>query len=253
MEKSLRNSICTIVISLILIFGITPNIYAIDKKELQANIKKSLVKLYPNCKPIAKVISKKSSFTGKTVQLDKLSIKLNNVSLGNIQADFFTIIFNNAKIDLRTLNKKALKIISYNKMKLKIGVSPAKMEKSMQIKMKGLGKSKIKTDFKFSPPYVECFYNVPESQLGNETKGMLVKYISGSNIEGYMAFKLGVKSNNLYAYPSKVIMNHFLLPSPLINNFNDVYNPFETIWVIKPFKYKINKVEVQDKYIIFSN
>ena len=143
MEKSLRNSICTIVIAFILIFGVAPDIYAMDKRELQESIKKSLVKLYPNCKPIAKVISKKSSFTGQTVQLDKLSIKLNNVSLGNIQANFFTIIFNNVKIDLRTLNKKVLNIISYKKMKLKIGVSPEKMEKSMQIKMKGLGKSKI--------------------------------------------------------------------------------------------------------------
>lgn len=254
MEKSSRNSICSIVISLLFIFTLVPNIYAIEKRDIQESIKKSIVKLYPNSKPIAKIVTKKTNFTGKTLQLDKLSIKLSNVSLGNIQADFFTIILFNAKIDMRLLNnKKNLKIISYSKMKLKIGVSTDKMKESMLIKMKKLGKSKIKADFKFSPPFVECFYNVPESQLGKDTKGMLVKYISGSSFEGYIAFKLSARKNNIYAYPSKVIMNHFLLPSPLVRNFNDIYNPFETIGVIKPFKYKINKAEVQDKFIIFSN
>jgi hypothetical protein len=224
------------------------------KAEVEQSIEQALLKSYPNSKPKVKVISKNTDFSGSQISLDKLSIRLNDISLGNIQADFFTVIYENAKIDLNLLkSKSSLKIISNKNMDVRIGVSPAKMEQSMQHKMKSLGKKGIKADFKYSPPFVECTYNVPESQLGKDTKAMLVKYIAGSSLEGYIAFKLSASKNELYADPSKVILNHFLLPSPLVKNFKNVYNPFEALSMIKPFKYSINKCEVQDKFIVFMN
>jgi hypothetical protein len=224
------------------------------KKEVESLIQRSLLKHYPNSDPKVKVLSKSNDFTGSQIILDKLSIRLNDMSFGNIQSDFFTAIYENAKIDLNALKSKSvLKIFSSKNLDIRIGVSPSKMERSMQIKMKGMGKKNIKADFKYSPPFVECTYNVPESQLGKDTKAMLVKYIAGSSLEGYLAFKLSARKNQVYADPSKVILNHFLLPGALVKNFKDVYNPFETLNTIKPFKYSINKCEVQDKFIIFTN
>ena len=229
------------------------NANAIDIKGIEEKIKSALNRFHKGSRIKVKVLSSKENFFGRTATLKRLSIKIGDVSLGNIQADFLTIIYDNPKIDLKKLNSNKMKIDSYNKMSIKIGVSKEKMKQSMQKKMRGIGKKSIKTDFKYSPPFVECFYHVPESQLGKDTKAMLIKYIAGSNLEGYMAFKLSAKKNMLYADPKKVIMNHFLLPARLVNKFENVYNPFETIAVAKPFRYKINKVTVQDKYIIFSN
>jgi len=251
MVKSLRNNI---IILILLCLSFQSQLLSETKSAVETSIEQALLRIYPNSNPKVKVLSKSKVFSGSKITLDKLSIRLNKMSFGNIQADFFTVIYENVKIDLNLLeSKKTLKIISNKKMDVRIGVSPSKMNESMQIKMRSLGKKKIKADFKYSPPYVECTYNVPESQLGEDTKAMLVKYIAGKSLEGYLAFKLSAKKNQIYADPSKVILNHFLLPSPLVTNFKDVYNPFEELGVIKPFKYSINKCEVQDKYIVFMN
>jgi hypothetical protein len=255
LRKKMLKSIATYLVIIFAMMLISYNaLISETKKEVESLIERSLLKLYPNSDPKVKVLSTNNDFKGSQIILDKLSIRLNGISFGNIQSDFFTAIYESAKIDFNILkSKNSLNIISNKNMDVRIGVSPSKMERSMQIKMKGMGKKNIKADFKYAPPFVECTYNIPESQLGKDTKAMLVKYIAGSSLEGYLAFKLSAKKNQVYADPSKVILNHFLLPGALVKNFKDVYNPFEALNTIKPFKYSINKCEVQDKFIIFTN
>lgn len=254
MVRSLRNKLCLPILILLLFACFCSNSYSLTKTELQNSIITSLEKLYPKSNIKAKVLSNKNSFGGNTASLSKLSIRMDNMSLGVIQSDFLTVILNDVKIDLNEITSKSrFKILSYKSIKLRIGVSTSKMKESFSRKMHSMGKSGIAADFKYSPPYIECFYKVPESQLGEDTKAMLVKYIAGSNLEGYIAFRIDAKRNNIYAHPDKVILNHFLLPKALVDSFKSVYNPFETLSVIKPFKYTIDKAEVQDKYIIFTN
>ena len=254
MARSLKNNLSFAVLIILLTAFFCSDSYSLTKSELQDRIISSLEKLYPASKIRAKVLSKSKSFTGSSASLSKLSIRMDNMRLGNIQSDFFTVILDDVKIDLNQItSKNRLKIKSYKSIKLRIGVSTTKMKESFRNKMHSMGKSGIEADFKYSPPYIECFYKVPESQLGEDTKAMLVKYIAGSNLEGYIAFRINAKKNNIYAHPEKVILNHFLLPGTLVGSFESIYNPFETLSVIRPFKYQIDKAEVQDKFIIFTN
>jgi hypothetical protein len=77
----------------------------------------------------------------------------------------------------------------------------------------------------------------------------LDKFIKGGKLEGYAAFQIKVKNNELYALSSKVIVNHFLIPNPILREWETKFNPFDGIPVLKPFHYSINNVVVQNKYI----
>ena len=79
------------------------------------------------------------------------------------------------------------------------------------------------------------------------------KFVKNNKFEGYAALRLEVHDNKIFASPYKVILNHFLLPTTVIDELKKRMNPLYKIPRLQPFNYSIEKVAVQNKYIFFSN
>lgn len=196
-------------------------------------------------------ITVKTIFDGNT--LKKLLIRINNPSIGPITADYVTIAYDYPKLDWKRLLKKRFKVKSHSGFSVSVLVSETGIKnyfysKARQYKKKGF---EISVDFK--PPYVECKYNMPADQLSSESAAILSKYIPGNSFNGYAVFNLSVRNNALSASSQKVILNHFLLPNVILSKLQNRYNPFDSVRPIAPFNYKLNKLKVQSKYILFSN
>ena len=169
-------------------------------------------------------------------------------------ADYMTVVYEDPVIDLGKLKQsKELSILSSSKNKISILISTAAIKRYFDNKAKAFKKKYNQISIKFSPPYIECFFDVPAEEISPETLKVLNKFIKGGKLEGYAAFQFKVKNNALYAISSKVIINHFLIPELILREFQTKFNPFDAIPVIKPFEYSINTATVQNKYLFLTN
>lgn len=190
----------------------------------------------------------------KTNEWKNLTVKLEGVSLGQMVADHMTLVYEDPAIHLDQLKqKKELNILSYSRNKVGILISPGAIEGYFDNKAKQINKKYNRISIKFSPPYIECFFDVPAHEISQETLQLLNKFVKGAKVEGYAAFEIRAKNNALYAFSSKVIVNHFLLPNLILQELQTKFNPFDDIPVLKPFKYSINTVAVQNKYLFLTN
>lgn len=222
---------------------------AANARGLEGDIARALVSR-TGCKNVTVQVSMK----GNTSVIARLALKLESVPIGQLVADFMTVVYENPAIDLRKLRKdNELAFTSPGKPRVGIFASAASLEKYLQKKAEQFNKKNVRIRLKFTPPYVECTYDVPKSEIASESVDLLKKFISGDKIEGYAAFQMDAKSNGLYASSSKVITNHFLLPNGLLRMFESKFNPFDEIAVVQPFEYTINSLTVQPKYIYMSN
>ena len=186
--------------------------------------------------------------------LKTLTVKFDGINLGQIVADHMTLVYEDPVIDLIQLNReKELNILSYSKNKVGILISPGAIEGYFDNKAKQINKKYNRISIKFSPPYIECLFDVPAHEISQETLQLLNKFVKGAKVEGYAAFEIRAKNNALYAFSSKVIVNHFLLPNLILQELQTKFNPFDDIPVLKPFKYSINTVAVQNKYLFLTN
>ena len=186
--------------------------------------------------------------------LKTLTVKFDGINLGQMVADYMTIIYEDPVIDLIKLRQsKELNISSYSKNKVNILISIGGIEKYFSNKAKEFKKRYNRISIKFSPPYIECFFDVPAQEISPETLKLLDKFVKGGKLEGYAAFQFKVKDNGLYALSSKVIVNHFLIPELILRELQTKFNPFDGIPVLKPFQYSINTVTVQNKYLYLTN
>jgi hypothetical protein len=191
---------------------------------------------------------------GKANTLKSLAIKFDDINLGQMAADHMTLIYEAPVIDLIQLKQsKELNILSYSKVKVGILISAGAIERYFDKKTKELKKRYNRISIKFLPPYIECFFDVPVSEISPETLQLLNKFIKGTNFEGYAAFQFKAKNNNLYALSSKVIVNHILIPELVLRELQTKFNPFDSIPILKPFQYSINSVTVQNKYLYLTN
>jgi hypothetical protein len=220
------------------------------KSPLEEEVLKALSKSM-QCKNIEVQIE---SAKEKANILKTLTVKFDGINLGQMVADYMTIVHEEPVIDLIKLRQsKELNISSYSKSKVSILISTGAIEKYFSNKTK---ESKIRYNrisIKFSPPHIECFFDVPAEEISPETLKLLDKFIKGGKLEGYAAFQVKVKNNELYALSSKVIVNHFLIPNPILRELETKFNPFDGIPVLKPFHYSINNGVVQNKYIYLTN
>ena len=186
--------------------------------------------------------------------LKTLTVKLDGINLGQMVADYMTIIFEDPVIDLIKLRQsKELNISSYSKSKVSILISTGTIEKYFSNKAKEAKKKYNQISIKFSPPYIECLFDVPASEISPETIKLLNKFVKQGKLEGYAALQIKVKNNELYALSSKVIVNHFLIPELILRELQAKFNPFDRIPVVKPFQYSINNLTVQNKYLFLAN
>jgi hypothetical protein len=150
-------------------------------------------------------------------------------------------------------HSKELNIPSYSKSKVGILISSGAIERYLGNKANQIGKRYNKISIKFSPPYIECLFDVPASEISPETLQLLNKFVKGAKLEGYAAFQIKAKNNDLYALSSKVIVNHFLIPDLILKELQTKFNPFDGIPVLRPFQYSINNLTVQNKYLFLTN
>lgn len=186
--------------------------------------------------------------------LKTLTVKFDGINLGQMAADYMTIVYEDPVIDLIKLKQsKDLNIPSYSKSKVGILISAGAIERYLGNKANQIKKRYNKISIKFSPPYIECLYDVPAREISPETLKLLNKFVKGGKLEGYAAFQIKVKNNELYALSSKVIVNHFLIPELILRELQTKFNPFDGIPVVKPFQYSINNLTIQNKYLFLTN
>jgi hypothetical protein len=191
---------------------------------------------------------------GKTDALKGLAVKFDGIVLGEMTADHMSLVYENPVVDLARLKRsKELTLSSYSKGKAGILISPEAIERYFKNKAAQIKKSYNKISIKLAPPYIECFFDVPASEISPETLKLFDKFVKGSKLEGYAAFQIRAKNNELHALCSKVIVNHFLVPELILKELQTKFNPFDVIPVVKPFQYTINAVTVQNKYIQMTN
>jgi hypothetical protein len=215
-------------------------------------------------KVLEKAISKEIKYSGIKIKIwkdakndskiENLVVRLENVNVSGIKVDFITLQYTTPKIDTQLLQKYgSLKIISYSNQKVSMLISTENLQNYLSIRAKEFGKNNINIKLKYTPPFIECFYNVPKSEIASATIDLLSKFIPGDKLEGYAAFTLTSKKNELSAHSSKVILNHFLIPTSILYIFEKKFNPFDNILPLNIFKYEINNIAVQSKYVLLTN
>jgi hypothetical protein len=187
-------------------------------------------------------------------KINSLAIRLENVNISGIVADFITLQYNEPTIDMQSLQKKGrLKIQSYSNQKVSILLSTVSLQNYLGLKAREFGKNNVNIKLKFSPPFIECFYDVPKKEIASGTIDLLSKFVPGDKLEGYAVFTLSAKKSELSAHSSKVILNHFLIPVSILGIFEKKFNPFDKISPINIFNFEINSVSVQSKYVLLTN
>lgn len=249
MERSSKNKFIFLIQAFLFGIVLNGNLFC-QTDQLEKNISKALSKDI-HCKNVTVKVKLDNTNSKK---ITNLIIKLDEVVLDKIKADYITILLKNPVIDNTSLNKRGkFKLISAGDKKVNILLSVNTLQQYLSVKAEEFGKKNVNIKLKFSPPYIECFYDVPKKEIASETLGILSKFIPGDKLEGYAAFTLTVNKNELSAHSSKVILNHFLLPNTILNIFENRFNPFDKIIPIGIVDYKINKLNVQAKYILLSN
>ena len=251
-NKGIRTLFYLLVISIGLIFPISSSakILELTTKPLENEIITALGKNI-QCKKIEVQIRLAEDKPG---EMKSLAVKFEGAVLGGMVADYMTLLYENPVIDLGQLKKaNELKIRSSSKSKVSILLSAKAIEGYVAGRAKQLHKKYNRISIKFSPPYIECFFDVPASEISPETLKLLDKFVKGGKLEGYAAFRMKAKDNALSALSSKVIVNHFLIPDVILEELQNKSNPFDRIPVLSPFQYSINNVNVQNNYLLLTN
>jgi hypothetical protein len=186
----------------------------------------------------------------KPNEIKTLAVKVEGAVLGGIVADYITVVYEKPVIDFNQLKKaKKFKIISSSGRKAGILISKNVMERYIVGKVK----KQVRISIRFSPPYAECFFDIPVSAIPPETMKLLHKYVKGKKLEGYAAMQIKAKDNALSIQSSKVIVNHFLIPDAIRQELQNSFKQVEHIGVLSPLRYSINNVTVQNNYLFFTH
>jgi hypothetical protein len=186
----------------------------------------------------------------KPNEIKTLAVKVEGAILGGMVADYITVLYEKPVIDLNQLKKaKKFKIISSSKSKVGILISAKAIERYIACKVK----KQVRVSIRFSPPYAECFFNIPVSEIPPKTLKFLDKYVKGKKLEGYAALQMKAKDNALSILSSKVIVNHFLIPDAIRQELQNSFKQSERIPVLSPLRYSINNVNVQNNYLFLTN
>ena len=251
-NKGIRSLFYFLLISIGLIFPIassagTPEL---TTKPLENEIMKTLGRNI-QCKKIVVQIRLTKE---KPSEMKTLAEKFESAVLGDMVVDYMTVLYEKPVIDFNQLKKaKKFKILSSSKSKVSILISAKAIEGYLASKVKKFQKKQVRISIRFSPPYAECLFNIPVSEISPKILKLLDKYVKGEKLEGYTAFQMKAKDNALSALSSKVIVNHFLIPDAIRQELQNTFNPFDHIPVLSPFQYSINNVNVQNKYLFLTN
>jgi hypothetical protein len=190
----------------------------------------------------------------KAGEMKSLAVKFEGAVLGEMAADHMTVLYEKPLIDLSRLMKSGeLKILSFSKSKANMLLSARAIEGYLAGKAKQLKKKYNRISITFSPPYIECLFDVPASEISPKTLKLLDKFVKGGKLEGYAAIRMKARDNAFSALSSKVIVNHFVIPDVVLQELQDTFNPFDRLPVLSPLQYSINNVSVQNNYLLLTN
>jgi hypothetical protein len=165
-----------------------------------------------------------------------------------------TVVYEKPVIDLNQLRSaKKFKILSSSNNKVGILISAKAIDNYIAAKAKQYRNNQARVSVRFSPPYAECFFDIPVSEVPPQTLKLLAGYVKGKKLEGYAAVQMSAKNNSLWVQSSKAIVNHFLIPGTIIQKLQNTLNPVDRVFFPASLRYAINNVTVQNNYLFLSN
>jgi len=238
---------------MVLISGVVA-LFAASDLQAQASLESEIAKALKKIVPCESIEVKTKAGEKRGGKLTSMSIKFVSVSKNALPADFITVQYTNPVLDLKALrNSNTFNVTSHSDFKIGVLVSEQALKSEFEKTAKRLKMRYNKFLIKFSPPYIELEFDIPASGISPEDRKIVEKYVRNKKFEGYAALRLEVHDNKISASPAKVILNHFLLPMPVVDELKKRINPIYQIPRIPPFNYSLKKVGLQKRYIFFSN
>jgi len=234
--------------SVLFLFFTASDLYS--QESLDSDIAKALRKIVKS----EKIEIKTKTEDNKSGKLRSLLIRLVGMPKHILPADYVTVQYANPDIDLIALRKSnKFKIKSYSNFKIGMLVSEQTIKNEFAKRAKRLNFRYNKFLIKFTPPYIELEFDIPADAIPLKDRKLVEKFIKNKRLEGYAALRLEIHGNKIIASPAKVILNHFLLPMPLVSELKKRINPIYHIPRIRPFDYDLVKVDILKQHIFFSN
>jgi len=222
--------------------------YAQDS--LDGDIAKALSRIV-KCEKIEIKTKGEGNIVGK---LNSLLIRFVAMPKQVLPADYVTVQYTNPDVDVNALKKThKFKIRSHSNFKIGMLVSEQTIRNEFNKRAKKAKLQYNKFLIRFTPPYIELEFDMPAAAIPSKDRKLVEKFVRDKRLEGYAALRLEVRDNMIFATPAKVILNHFLLPMPIVTELKKRMNPLFRIPVIKPFDYDLKKVDVMKQYVLFSN
>lgn len=232
---------------LFLVLGVSGS-YAQDA--LDSDISKALGRVV-KCEKIEVKAKREESKGGK---LKSLLIRFVGMPKQVLPADYVTMQYANPVMDVNALKKsQKFKVKSHSNFKIGMLVSEQAIRSEFEKRARKSNLPYNKFLIRFTPPYIELEFDIPASAIPPKDRKLVEKFVRNKRFEGYAALRLEVRNNLIYATPAKVILNHFLMPTPVLAELKKRFNPMFRIPVIKPFEYDLKKADVMKQYILFSN
>ena len=186
--------------------------------------------------------------------LKSLFMKFVSLPINGVPVDYVTAQYTDPKIDLKALRSaNTVKIISYSDFAVRMLVSEQTIKNEFIRTARRLNFHYDKFLIKFSPPYIELEFSVPASTIPPKDRKLVEKFMLNDRFEGYAALRLEVRDSRIFVAPAKVILNHFLLPMPVLTELQKRVNPIYQIPRVLPFDYTLGKIDLLKQYIFFSN
>jgi len=234
--------------SVIFLFFTASASYSLEP--LDGDIAKALKKIV-KCEKIEIKTKPEDNKSGK---LRSLLIRLVGMPKNILPADYVTVQYANPDIDLIALKRtNKFKIKSSSNFKIGMLVSEQTVKNEFEKRAKRLKLHYNKFQIKFTPPYIELEFDIPADAIPLKDRKLVEKFIRNRRLEGYAALRLEVHDNMITASPVKVILNHFLLPMPVVSELKKRVNPIYHIPPVRPFDYDLVKVDIMKQHIFFSN
>lgn len=186
--------------------------------------------------------------------LRSLLMKFVSVPMNGVPVDYVTAQYTDPKIDFKALrNANTVKITSYSDFAVRILVSEQTIKNEFIRKARRQNFHYDKFLIKFSPPYIELEFSVPASTIPPKDRKLVEKFMVNDRFEGYAALRLEARDSRIFVVPAKVILNHFLLPMPVLTELQKRVNPIYQIPRMLPFDYTLGKVDLLKQYIFLRN
>lgn len=229
-------------------------LFAVSDLYSQASLDSEMVKALIKVVKCEKIEIKTKAGGNSGDKFESMVIKFVSVSKNFLPADYITVQYTNPIIDLKALkNSGTFNIKSYSDFKIGALVSDQVLKNEFDKMAKSLNVHYNKFLIKFSPPYIELEFDIPARGIPPDDRKFVEKFVKNGKFTGYAAIRLEVHDNKIFASPTKVILNHFFLPITVIDEIKRRINPLYHIPRIQTFNYSLRNVQIQKKYIFFSN